>query len=406
MQQAKVGDYLLLQIGIAGLGTVYLAKKNQNTNECSICKGIIINGENRKEICKTLEALAAKAGLRYKTIIENRLCKSTLSNLRLAEVATKLTSYSAAEIQVFLNDINCQNNISNAPNNGRSICNFVTSLRISIIDAWKICKDARPNSAGLRLDWDILESVAHYQTSSSIKDKLTLSGTDYFLKMLLSDTKYVGTCNTCALSTSPACGRLPYLHVYLNALKSFAIKYDDKTGFANFIKGEAASSSNTKHDGAYHLMRHLNGTGVSASSVLSFEQTIKSKMTTFTGTFICDCVYDVERSNDVLVDYKSFGCDTDISNTNQFKQYLQYWSDTQTPIKQFEYIFNSDKLTLEEAKKKFVTLLKADPAGYYNVNPAFFNRITGVTNAIQFETELVKPNFWQNDIFTFVTIVP
>ncbi|NBB31979.1 hypothetical protein, partial [Cellulophaga sp. BC115SP] len=74
---------------------------------------------------------------------------------------------------------------------------------------------------------------------------------------------------------------------------------------------------------------------------------------------------------------------------------------------------NSDKLTLEEAKKKFVTLLKSDPTGFYNVNPAFFNRIdrTDIQNqkintVAQFKAELDKSNFWQNEIFNFVTIVP
>jgi hypothetical protein len=116
MQQATVGDYLLLQLGISGVGMIYLAKKNQNTNECSICKGIIINGENRKEICKTLEALAAKAGLSYKTIIENRLCKANITNLKLAELAGNLQTLSTANLQRILTDINetaqLQNNLN------------------------------------------------------------------------------------------------------------------------------------------------------------------------------------------------------------------------------------------------------------------------------------------------------
>ncbi|MCU0337363.1 MAG: hypothetical protein MUF12_05815 [Sediminibacterium sp.] len=116
MQQSKVGDYLLLQVGITGLGMVYLAQKNQNTDECSICKGIIINGENRNEICKTLEALATKAGLSYKTIIENRLCKANITNLKLAELAGNLQTLSTANLQRILNDINetaqLQNNLN------------------------------------------------------------------------------------------------------------------------------------------------------------------------------------------------------------------------------------------------------------------------------------------------------
>ncbi len=94
-------------VEFASLASVVLLarpKDNQNT-DCSICKGIIINGQNRNEICKSLEALAAKAGLTYKGIIENRLCKSALSNTALSEVITQLNSYNSAEIQAFLKDL-------------------------------------------------------------------------------------------------------------------------------------------------------------------------------------------------------------------------------------------------------------------------------------------------------------
>lgn len=76
------------------------------------------------------------------------------------------------------------------------------------------------------------------------------------------------------------------------------------------------------------------------------------------------------------------------------------------PTRTFEYVFNADKVNLQQAKEKVVNLLKTDPTGFYNANPAFFNRINGVLTAGDFETELNKPNFWQNSIFTFVSIVP
>lgn len=128
---------------------------------------------------------------------------------------------------------------------------------------------------------------------------------------------------------------------------------------------------------------------------------------------ICDCVYDVERSGNMLSEYKSFGCNTAVNNEDQFKQYLQYWSDVANQERDFQYIFNSEKIDLENAKKKFVTLLKSDPEGFYNINPTFFNRITrtdgsgqNVSNAVNFEAELIKTDFWQNNIFNFVTLVP
>ncbi len=354
-----------------------------------------------------------------------KLCTNITDANRLEQIATKLLLYTDnSVIQAFLGDINCQNNIANAPNNSRSICNFVGSLSLSLIDAWKICKEARPTTPSIRLDWDILQSVAHYQTSASIKESLTITGAsdginDRFLKMLDGTNGFAGGCSTCNPVTTTACEKLPMMNIYLETLKAFAIKYRTKSGFDTFIKAEATATGPKKQDGAYHLMRDLNKSSYSSSNVESFEGIIKDKMQGFLGTTLCNgCSYDVEKPANILVDYKSYDCSTGIK-AEQFKQYLQYWSSggigangNVIPPREFEYIFNSDKLTLEEAKKKFVTLLKSDPTGFYNVNPAFFNRITladGITpisNVNDFIIELNKANFWQNNIFNFVTIIP
>ncbi len=234
--------------------------------------------------------------------------------------------------------------------------------------------------------------------------------------MLPSSANYVGECNTCTPSTSPACERLPYLHVYLNALKDFTTKYSTKPGFNKFITGEATAIGDLKQDGAYFLMKDLNSTSY-AATVNSLEGKISEKMPNFPVAYECaDCAFDVEESGNILVDYKSVGCSWSLSGKKikQFKQYLQYWSNNPNlPLRGFKYIFNSEKLTLQQAKQKFVALLKTDPITFYNINPAFFNRIDRtdgsnrkVSNATQFEVELNKTNFWQNPIFDFVSIVP
>ncbi|WP_205691066.1 hypothetical protein, partial [Cellulophaga sp. BC115SP] len=71
---------------------------------------------------------------------------------------------------------------------------------------------------------------------------------------------------------------------------------------------------------------------------------------------------------------------------------------------------NSDKLTLEEAKKKFVTLLKSDPTGFYNVNQVFFGQFS--YNGLPISSDVIlrnacnDSNFWKNSLFNFVSIVP
>ena len=157
-------------------------------------------------------------------------------------VITDLLALTNSEIVAFFNDVLCNNNIANAPDNTRSMCNFVAQMSLDIVGAWKICKDARPTTSSIRLDWDILQSVERYLRDANLRTKLFINNQDRFLKMLPSSANYVGECNTCAPSTSTACERLPYFHTYLNTLLDFADKYGTKTGFSKFITSEATAS--------------------------------------------------------------------------------------------------------------------------------------------------------------------
>ncbi len=382
-----------------------------NKDDCEVCEPRKF--QNRLT-CQELQTLQNRtqnlAGVK-------RLCEKIIDEAALVAVATKLNSYAVAEAKLFLDDILCGNNIANAANNTQSICNFVNSLDANKLAAWKVCKEARPNSAGIRLDWELVQSVSEYLTNSNLKAKLTIDGLDRLVRLLKSDANYVGSCHTCAPSTSTACERLPYLQVYLNTLKNFTTRYalnQTIPGFARFITGEATSSGDLKQDGAYFLMKDLSATTYS-SSVQSFEGTISSKLPGFPSAYQCaDCSYDVEEAGNVLVDYKSVGCSWSLAGKKeqQFRQYLQYWSNATGQERSFRYIFNAEKMTLQQAKQKFVALFNTNPSLYYNINPTFFNRIllsdgiTPLSNSTQFEIELRKSNFWQNAIFDFVTVAP
>ncbi len=137
-------------VEFASLASVVLLarpKDNQNT-DCSICKGIIINGQNRNEICKSLEALAAKAGLTYKTIIETKLCKSALSNLKLAELAGNLQTLSTANLQRILTDINESTQLQNNLN----------GINKPLLTTWQYLFEKHTSRAEFaRKDWNTLQ---------------------------------------------------------------------------------------------------------------------------------------------------------------------------------------------------------------------------------------------------------
>ena len=144
--------------------------------------------------------------------------------------------------------------------------------------------------------------MVDYENNPQLKADLTIKSTDRFLKIL---KEYSGECNTCKANPN-TCARLPRIHIYLNRLKDFVIKYRNKTGLDHFITEEATASGLNKQDGANHLMRRLNEASYPASDALSFEGNIHSKIPAPQPQAICDCKYDVEEPGGVLVDYKSF----------------------------------------------------------------------------------------------------
>ena len=110
------------------------------------------------------------------------------------------------------------------------------------------------------------------------------------------------------------------------------------------------------------------------------------------------------------MDYKSYTCTTGIDE-KQFKQYLQCWNNGPGVIgtpnaRSFQYIFNSDKLTLDQAKQKFLTLFKSNPTGYYNINPGFFQTANQFWDTPEAFAGAVSSISLSNALFNFVTITP
>ncbi|MFN3381866.1 MAG: hypothetical protein ACK41O_20590 [Runella zeae] len=127
--------------------------------------------------------MAAKAGLTYKGIIENRLCKSTLSNLRLSEVVTQLTAYSQTEVQALLGDISVRCCGGNA-----YLCGNVNNLTVGLIEAWEDENEAVTTSTRkLNRDWKTLTTIRAIQTNeaSTLQSLLGVSGLSGGLKTIL-----------------------------------------------------------------------------------------------------------------------------------------------------------------------------------------------------------------------------
>ena len=305
MQQASVGDYLLLQLGIAGLGTVYLAQKNQNTDDCSICKGIIINGQNRNEVCNSLEALAAKAGLTYKTIIENRLCKSTLSNLRLSEVATQLTTYSQAEIQDFLKNLNASSCTS------ADLCGNIGQLNVAIVEAWKVLYSREDH----RKSMAYLNQIVKMIRNTKIQNNLNLGSDSYkdVLKMIATNHKD---------RAGVQFGGSTALLGYLTSLEQIINTYDGKTGFKESLPPLKVNTLQG-FDGIWFSIKAMQD--IDASNVVRVDMEFDEDQDCGTASNPASCKYDLETSGTPrFYEFKSYKVST--SGFPKFSQLKAYFA--------------------------------------------------------------------------------
>jgi hypothetical protein len=357
----------------------------------------------------------------------NKLCQSSLSDATLGAILDTLNQYPLARTR-FLLDLDGVNNLPNQVglwtiNNSRSISNVILMdlLTANIVGAWKVCSDSLPNSRA-RLDWDLITTVATDRANRAIMDSLTLgTGQDLKNRYLTVLKNYAGHCNTCDTPKNLMLNyRMPYKHEYMGTLSNFTRIYSNRVGFKKFITGEATVEGNgvDKHDGAYHLMSDLITSNYVSANVVNFEDTISKYIpqTVPPIPYLCaNCTYDVQLSGGILVDYKSYQISANPS-VDQFKQYLQYWLPNpianQRAVRSFQYVFNSKKLTLDQAKQKFLTLLRTAPADFYGINQTYFNQFTFIQNgtptrinALNFATCLTTIDA-AHPMFDFVIIKP
>jgi hypothetical protein len=100
-RSATKDGFEILTFSMAG-GFFAMAKK-PNNQDCDICKNI----PERKEFCSRLKYLWTRASgtPKYKTIIEDRLCSSSLSNTSLNSLISNISVLSNDQIKDFLEDI-------------------------------------------------------------------------------------------------------------------------------------------------------------------------------------------------------------------------------------------------------------------------------------------------------------
>ena len=204
-----------------------IAKKALTPNDCQLT-------ESESNECPEFATSKAKANTNASiadktntSLAIAKLCTYIGDKPTREAINTTLTSYTPAEVRAFFADVLCNNNISNAPDNTRSMCNFVNNFTVAIVEAWKICKDARPTTSSIRLDWDILQSVVDYSNNPNLQAGLTITKTtdttpNRFLKIL---KEYSGECNTCLPGNATVCERLPKMNIYLNRLKRLFFPY-------------------------------------------------------------------------------------------------------------------------------------------------------------------------------------
>jgi len=400
--QQKTFSALVFFSAVGGLVTTYV-NTNPSTNNCSICTGRAMP----TSLCTKLSTVRSRGGANGRAGVE-KLCRSIPDNTRLEAIADRVLLFPPdnAEVSAFLGDV-VDGTIPNATNNSAALSRNLNRLSVPWINAWLVCKNARPNST-LRIDTEVLTSIASFTADQSLVNQLTIGNLNRFERLLDGNEGFKGPCNTCRPASEFVCERLPMMHEYLNLLMQFTRTYANQpTNLSKFITGEATANLLSKQDGAHHQMRSMTQPGYNTGAVVGFEGKLRDELLTG-GTPVCnDCSYDVKLQGGVLVDYKSYTCTTGIKES-QFKQYLQCWNNgPNTPLAQqrsFQYIFNSDKLTLDQAKQKFLALFRSDPMGYYAINPAFFQAANlDWDNANKFRADIDSGSVTTNhSLFNFV----
>jgi hypothetical protein len=351
-------DLLVLTLANGTKTLAYASQKvaeqvKNDRNNCDYCR--ITN----QVLCSQLKLLKQSTG---KDVAVKKLCNSTIGDVELLKIATKLNGMSAKSS--FLDDIggNC------TPTN--TLCSNINSLTSVLVDSWYVLESWKDH----RKDWTHLDKIKSLLTNANVKEVLINEEKENLRKICS---------NLFSPKTTVKFNSSQSLMEYLNAFEIAVNKYHDKTGFK--IRG--GSGSGTTNGAAKELTiantRNLDGGwfGIREMNQLSATNVSRIDWDFDDDAYDCgnnSCQFDVQMvagQTPRYYEYKSKSMSTSAEsgieiNPKQFKSYLSKINS----MAELQYVFQVEKLYKTDAKSfeeglanRFKLRIQFDIDGFFNV---------------------------------------
>lgn len=262
--------------------------------------------------------------------------------------------------------------------------------------SWKLLKDA--GRTKLMNDTETVQKLAEVLSDRSIQ-KILGNETDNILKKFLTVHKNDNwSWNKFALKE------------HLDKLKTITNRYEGVEGFNKSLRDALNNPAPAVQDGLWHMITDLEKRNIAKTKIKAFDLE-------FDGDDLpcINCRFDVElitQNTDELkfIEYKSYKNAENI-NKKQFLNYIAKIDD----IKQLQYVFNKNKLSLNEAKngmKEFFKKnvedmfkpIRQEGIGKDKMKKLFEFDNFKFDNATEFKQLLDKNEKFRNNVLKFIII--
>lgn len=262
--------------------------------------------------------------------------------------------------------------------------------------SWKLLKDA--GRTKLMNDTETVQKLAEVLSDRSIQ-KILGNETDNILKKFLTAHKNDNwSWNKFALKE------------HLDKLKTITNRYEGVEGFNKSLRDALNNPAPAVQDGLWHMITDLEKRNIAKTKIKAFDLE-------FDGDDLpcINCRFDVElitQNTDELkfIEYKSYKNAENI-NKKQFLNYIAKIDD----IKQLQYVFNKNKLSLNEAKngmKEFFKKnvedmfkpIRQEGIGKDKMKKLFEFDNFKFDNATEFKQLLDKNEKFRNNVLKFIII--
>lgn len=242
--------------------------------------------------------------------------------------------------------------------------------------SWKLLKDA--NRTKLMNDAKVIQKLTDVLADNSIRKTFGDDLNDIMKKFITAHKNKNWSRNKFSLET------------HLEKLKNIANKYEGVEGFNKSLRDALNNPAPAVQDGLWHMITDLEKRNISKDKIKAFDLEFDGE-----NQPCIKCKFDVElitqNSNELkYLEYKSY---IDASKISQ-PQFLNYIANI-NDIKQLQYVFSKNKLTLQEAKngmKKFFDKNKEEVFKVMNSELKESLGLTGLNAQIKFNNLIEDTN--------------